>query len=267
MSSNTQLIIQFEGLEQDEGEVRLDYLVDELMSLQKVLRVFEKFVVKGKVDDLVYRVVATKHDSPLSVTIEATPKDQTKTEPASLVLDQFFNALSKKLNTFTEKDSDTQFHKEIDRMIQNSQGRFSSVEIERKGNRVQIIDSIQIETENVVSRNISSWGTVKGRVERYNNHGDSNFFWLYTALGKIVKCRFPNDLVEKSALSVEKNVSVTGVLTYRANEPTPFECKVEQIEIHKPDDQLPKLEIGKFPDITESESTSQVIQRIRDGWE
>ena len=39
MSSNDQLTIQFEGIEQDEGEVGLDYLVDALLSLLKVFRV------------------------------------------------------------------------------------------------------------------------------------------------------------------------------------------------------------------------------------
>ena len=272
MSSDTQLIIQVEGLEQDGGEVRLDYLLDELASFLQVLRVSEQSLVKGDAN-LVYRVVDVKHDSPLSVTIEATSNNQAYIGWEPYVLDNVFDILSGNINQTIEQNDEVQIRKAIERMIQDNQGKFSSVEIERKGNRVpiidsiQLIDSIQIETEKVVSKNISSWGTVKGRVERYNNHGGSNFFWLYTALGKTVKCRFPKNLVEDSALSVEKNVSVTGILTYRANEPTPFECKVEKIDFHKPDDQLPKLEIGKFPDITESESTSQVIQRIRDGWE
>jgi len=168
---------------------------------------------------------------------------------------------------FFKAKFDLQIHNAIEKVIQDGQNKFSSVEIKRKGNRVKTTDSLQIETDRAISRNISSWGTVKGRVERYNNHGGSNFFWLYTPLGQTVKCRFPNNLVEKSALSVENNVSVTGILTYQANKPAPIECKVEKIEIHKPDDQLPKLEIGKFPDITENESTSQVMQRFRDEWE
>lgn len=268
MSSDTQLIIQFEGLEQDGGEVRLDYLTEELASLQKALQISEKNITDSKIGNLVYKVVAAKHESPLSVTIEATLNDQAQTRSASLALDNFFNALSRKLmNPAIENDSDTQIHRAIDSMIQKSQERFSSVEIERKGKKVQLIDNMQTELERMISKNTNSWGTVKGRVERYNNHGDSNFFWLYTTFGKSVKCKFPTALVEQSALSVERNVSVTGMMTYRANEPMPFECKVEKIEIHKPDDQLPELEIGKFPEITGSESTTQVIQRIRDDWE
>lgn len=270
MSSDSQLIIQVEGLEQDGGEVRLDYLLDELASFLKVLRVSEKFVVNSRDCKFVYTVVDVKHDSPLSVTIQATSNDQAYVGWASYVLDNVFDFLSGNFHQIIEQNIELQIRKAIDKMIQGSQDRFSSVEIKRKENRVRIFDHMKIEpdkSDRVVSQNILSWGTIKGRVERYNNHGDSNFFWLYTPLGKTVKCRFPNKLVEESALSVEKNVSVTGILNYQANEPMPFECKVEKIEIHKPDDQLPKFEIGNFPDITESESTSQVFQRIRDEWE
>lgn len=126
---------------------------------------------------------------------------------------------------------------------------------------------MRIEADKEVTKITSSWGTVKGRLERYDNHGDSNIFWLYTALGTTVKCKFPDDLVEKSASSAERNISVTGMLKHRSNEPMPYECTVEKIEIHEPDDQLPELKIGMFPDITEGESIDQAIQRFRDEWE
>ncbi len=267
MSKNTQLIIQFQGLEQDDGEVRLDYLADELKTLQKVFRVFEKSVGTGAADNLVYKVVDAKHGSPLSVTLEVTSNGHAQTGLEPRVFERFFDTLSDRSNSAVEKKSETQMDAAIDTMIHKSEERFYSVEIEHKGNRIQTIPGTQTKTNKTFSQDITSWGTVKGRIERYNNHGNSNFFWLYTALGTAVKCAFSDELVEQSASSVEKNASVTGMLTYRLNEPMPCECKVEKIEIHKPDDQLPKLKIGKFPNITEGESTSRFIQRIRDDWE
>ncbi len=126
---------------------------------------------------------------------------------------------------------------------------------------------MQIEADKEVTKITSSWGTVKGRVERYNNHGDSKIFWLYTALGTTVKCKLQDDFVEMYVSSVGRNISVTGMLKHRSNEPMPYECTVEIIEIHEQDDQLPELQIGMFPDITEGESIDQAIQKFRDEWE
>ena len=268
--SDDRFTIRVEGLDQDEGDLRLDYLLDKWKSILEALEVSAKVLVDY--DDrncVVYRVVDISRDSPVSLTVEAFPSDNIAVSSVTPVVDFFFDHLGK-LSEGKVQDVNPEFLQAINKVSQNSEDRFSLISIERRETRIEINKDMWFESKPVeiqdTSSETSSWGTIKGRVERYNNHGESNCFWLYTVIGGSIKCEFAESLMYESAKAVEQNISVSGLMTYKLGQPIPYKCKVEKIEYHEPNEQLPELRIGQFPEITDEQSPYEFIRGIRDDW-
>ena len=270
MPSDDRFTIQVEGLDQDGGDVRLDYLIDKLNSILEALEVSAKILVDyDNRNRVVYRVVDISRNSPVSLTVEAFPSDNVAVSSATPVINFFFDHLEK-LREGKVQNVNPEFVRAINKVSQNSDDRFSHISIERRGTRININKDMWYENKLVeiqsTSRETSSWGTIKGRVERYNNHGESNYFWLYTVIGGSIKCEFADSLKYESAKAVERNISVSGLMTYKPEQPIPYKCKVEKIQYHEPNEQLPELRIGQFPEISDEQSPSEYIRGIRDDW-
>ena len=274
MQDETQFTIQLDGLAQDDANLRLDGFVDELKFLLAALDASEKAVgYEGGDNEVVYRIMGLSRNSPILISLQAIAlTTDLFDDPARRVLNYFFDCLNK-LHQGDNQGLENNFVKAIKGMANGIDSRFSKITISGKGTSFEIDRRMQGNISQIISvihseqRVISSWGTIKGHVERYNSHGGRKYFWLYPMLGGCVKCEFPDNLKDEAVFAVERNVSVTGMMTYKPEQPMPNECYVESIEIHDPDDQLPELQIGQFPEITGNKSGAQYIQGLRDDWD
>ena len=95
--------------------------------------------------------------------------------------------------------------------------------------------------DRILGEEIPSEGSVKGRLEKLNLH-NANEFMIYPPIeGYAVKCVFPEDLFELVHGGIRKTVTVFGTLYHRPDSPFPEMVLVKNIEIHKPDSELPRL--------------------------
>ena len=84
-------------------------------------------------------------------------------------------------------------------------------------------------------------GSVSGFVHGLNVH-NRNEFMLYPPLpGYRIVCSFPEEMFELVRAAIKKNVTVTGALYHHPDRPFPDRVKVHDIEVHPPDNELPKL--------------------------
>ena len=105
-------------------------------------------------------------------------------------------------------------------------------------------------------------GSLVGRIESINAHGDRREFRLYPQVGPDrILCRFPVSLVEAVGKAFFKRVTVFGWLKYKRGAKHPHLINVTEIYIHKSPDRLPKMADlrGIAPDITGGLSSENFV--------
>lgn len=120
--------------------------------------------------------------------------------------------------------------------------------------------------DDLVGATIPSEGSVKGRLERLNVHNRFEFVIYPPIPGYSVTCTFRDELYEQIHQAVRKNVTVNGTLHYRPGRPFPDRVQVKSIEVHPPDEQLPKLADlrGAWKGCLGGHSSVEFIQANRD---
>ena len=113
----------------------------------------------------------------------------------------------------------------------------------------------------------TSLGSVKGRVEKYNSHGDAKNFHIFPAIGGRIKCVFNEDQKELTGEFVNKNATVHGLLKYREGDFFPYEVIVHSMEKIDSDENLQTLSslFGSSPLATGSQDSVEFIKSTRNG--
>ncbi len=120
--------------------------------------------------------------------------------------------------------------------------------------------------DELIGTTIPSEGTVKGRLERLNVHNRFEFVIYPPIPGYSVRCVFQDDLYEQIHRAIRTNVTVSGTLHYRPGTPFPDWVQVKSVEVHPPDEQLPKLADlrGSWKGCLGERNAIQFIQANRD---
>ena len=117
-------------------------------------------------------------------------------------------------------------------------------------------------------RDASVLGSVSGKVEAVNVHGNKPVFFLYPVSGPFkVRCRFePSLLLDDLREAIDRHTTVYGMLDYEVGEPFPVEVVVERVEVSPPDTELPTLRslIGIAPDLTGGIDSVEYVRGLRD---
>ncbi|WP_156820533.1 hypothetical protein [Thioalkalivibrio thiocyanodenitrificans] len=264
------LTFHVEGIDEDDGDVRLKAFIDQLSALRKALNAADEIVTHSEKPTAIYRVSGLSHESPAAVTLTATPTDS-KHDYTGSVVDYFVNGINTIRNSEDlPEDATESFLDSVTSLVNGLDKKFKRMWIDVNGKkRVSIDGSLASALNKVLSRTMVTYGTVNGIVERFNSHSEPHYFYLYYPYtGHAVKCIFPKSMLMLAAQAVEKNVTVTGELKIRDKKFHPSECVVKDIEIHPSDSELPLMNdlIGVAPDATGAESTFEFIQKIRDEW-
>ena len=111
-----------------------------------------------------------------------------------------------------------------------------------------------------------SIGSVSGRVEALDVRG-APFFRLYPPTSSNgIKCSFRRSLWKQVLGSVQHYTTVHGVMRYEIDGLWPTHVRVDQIDVHPPEDQLPGLAdlFGAAPDLTGGIESAAYIRALRD---
>jgi hypothetical protein len=224
------------GADEDQGDVRLADFCDFCGSLTRCLRRVETKFADGVTTRLRYRIVNLARSS-ASLTVEPIAPAQGRDFGPDV------------LDLFTETIRNLQGGKTVDPRFANDDleaFRTLARPIHRQVREIRIADT-KVTTrfianiDELIGALVPSAGSVKGRLERLNLHNRCEFVIYPPISGYSVRCTFTDDLFDKIHEAIRRNVTVYGTLHFRPGRPFPDQVEVKSIEIHPPDEELPKL--------------------------
>lgn len=267
--SQATLTLHMEGLAGDGGDLKFGVFIDKLDSLKSALHEIDRSlngIDKRTVD---FFVSDLTHCSPAAVTVKATPIDGGIGH--QLAIFNYFSTVVSGLTTNSLEPVNANYYllEKVAELCSGYGDRFSRMWLSQNQNTVAVFDErTRANVLSILGKTIYSLGAVKGKLERYNSHGDVKYFYLYPMLGDKVKCVFDEDLLADAATAVEKNVTVTGRLKYHERQFFPYEVIVEKITINPDDGDLPTMSsmLGAAPQATGDQASEDFIKDHRDGW-
>lgn len=106
---------------------------------------------------------------------------------------------------------------------------------------VKITSRFVSTVDELLQRFFVSHGSVKGRIERLNIH-NRNECSLYVPISDIgIDCTFDKELFSQVHAAVGQNATIYGTLEFSGQNALPETVKIDSIEIHRADKELPTL--------------------------
>lgn len=257
-----------EGLDRDDGHVRLEVFVKELQKLQSALTRADARVSGGERCSY-FAVVGLSHNSPATVELEARVAwnaDRDCRASAIALLGDAIEAVRR-----------GEFSDDIDHELLNDIRDLSApVGGSLKAARLVINDKSVVLSEKIADAIVEFQAdqeecstTVEGMLERVNVHDDANVFTIYPDVGPTrILCKLPESLAEKGIGAIRRRVAVSGVARFRKFAPFPHEIAAENLEVYELEADLPTFDsvLGIAPHATGDLSSEEFIGRVRDEW-
>ena len=247
------------GPDDDGGLVGLDSLAAMCRSLSKCLKCADT-VVRPNATPLRFRVVEL-HASSAVICVE--PKSPSGDCHESQTVVDFFKSTVASLQAGRVVDPRLTFD-DLDAF------RKLAMPLSRAAKEIWI-GGLQITTryvatiERIMGTAIPSIGQVSGRLDAIYAHGRSDFV-LFPIAGPSVTCTFHEDMFEQVRNALRRTVTVHGTLHFQPDQPFPSRVQATRIEVHPPNDKLPKLRDlrGVSKRCTGKLSSVDFVRAIRD---
>lgn len=260
------LTLHMEGLVEDSGDLELGVFVEKLKTLKSALREADRILHGADTDGIGLLVANLTHNSPAAVTLR--PASALSGTSSSDVFEYFARTVSDlSARGGSVGNASVYLLEKILELCNGYGSRFSRMWLSNGRRDLAGFDATTRESVlAALGRTVYALGSVKGRVERYNGHGDKKYLYVYPLLGGRVKCLFDDELRLKAAAAVERTVIVHGRLFYHEGEFFPYQVQVETIDI--PEEANTTLEsfIGSAPDATGDKSSVDFIKEGRNEW-
>lgn len=256
-----------EGVEKDDGDVRLDVFMSELKQLHNVLTHIDRSVGHG-LNNSHFVVVDLSHSSPAMVEVEAR-MNRGRQDTRPQMIERLSQSIDSALRGEIREDTDFEFLSDLRGLAAPVGSTLKTATLIFDGNSFEITQELKKRIDFYFEEHESCVGTIEGMLERINVHADANVFTIYPDVGpKSLTCRFKPALVETAVAAVSKRVAVTGLAKYRKFMPFPYEIAVDDLEIYGPEESLPSFDDlrGMAPDATGEVPSEVFIARFRDDW-
>ncbi len=265
---NNRITLVIEGLESDQGHVRLDYFLKALRKLYSSLSKLDSKEAGGKrASDFV--VVGLSHNSPATVELEAR-RMKDRPDVRALVFNRFNRTVSSIQRGIIPDDVDYNILEDLREIAAPVGHGVATTVVSVGGEHVDLTESFAKKIEVALSEVEYCHGSVEGRLEQINVHAGANVFTVYPEFGAAsITCHFPRDLTEDAISAVNRYVSVYGNMKYRKNAIFPHHIDVEHLEIFPDEELLPSFDDlrGIAPAIGNETPSEELIKELRHGWQ
>ena len=258
-----------EGMERDDGDLKIGVFVDKLDALKAALQETDRLVNCAEKLTTEYLVSDLSHSSPAAVTLKASPLNSGYVNQSEIF--DYFSELVRQVTSGVTNDNVRSYFL-LEKINDLCAGFGDKVQRMWLSDGKKTLATFNETTKQnvliLLGHTMHTYGSVTGKVERYNSHGDSKYFYIYPMLGGRVKCIFGEEFQNQASDAVEKMVTVTGKLSYRVNDFFPFEVIVADIESNHTNPQSSSLSslVGSAPDATGDQSSVDFVNERRDGW-
>lgn len=257
-----------EGLDSDDGHVRLDVFVSELQKLQTALGRADARVSNGKRCSY-FAVVGLSHNSPATVELEARVAPSSKRDCRASAMALLAQAIeSVQRGEFTE-ESDYELLNDIKELSTPVGETLKTARLLIDGKAYVFSETIAEAITTFQAEQEECLTTVEGMLERVNVHDDKNLFTIYPDVGPPrITCRLPERLAEKGIGAIRRRVAVSGVARFRKFAPFPHEIVADDIDVYDVDSELPSFAdlLGMAPNATGDLSSEDFVRRARNEW-
>lgn len=266
------ITLSVSGVESESGHVRADEFLDALSHLLIALNGIDRLVGQTGNPTLYYRIVAAKHTSPLSVTLEPVLR-RTGTpiarEHIQLRHHRFFGALEAiKQNQPVAPDVDDQLLEHLRDLTPSAELSFKAVTISNGRSHVELDKTFEANVRKLLDEEYASYGGVEGSLDTVNIHGHARRFWIYPKIGQKIRCDFLPGTSDQIREALGHYVRVEGMKFFRPQSPFPFRVAVRDFEIMSEDNPVHLKELrGIAPDATGQLSSVEFVRAIRDEWD
>jgi hypothetical protein len=268
---SNQITYYVDGLDSEGGHIRADEFADRIGYLLEALNGIDRIIGDSPTPKLYYRVVQLSHSSPAKLTIEAVVKRGTRV-PADYVTQcrsKFFRDL-KAIRTMSPEaeDIDLDVLEDIQRLVFGVGQDFKAAGIENGEYAVELDHQFENNVKKLTGEEDNSYGSLEGKLETANIHGNISRFWIYPTVGaQKVRCDFLPGSKIRIREALGEYVRVEGLKFFRASSDFPFRIKVRDFEVISVKGAVPLERLrGIAPDATEGISSVEFIRRIRDEW-
>lgn len=264
-SHRVKLIV--DGLDQDEGDVRLEVFVKELQKLQSALARADESVADGERCSY-FAIVGLSHSSPATIELEARviKNRQDYRDSAIKILTDAIASVER--GEFTP-DADYELLADIRELAAPVGTSLRSAHLVVDGASHYLTENIATKINTFLADQEECFTTVEGMLERVNVHDDANVFTIFPYVGaKRVKCHLPQELADKGLSAIRRRVAVSGVAKYRKFAAFPHEIQADDLQIYNVEDDLPTFDDlrGMAPDATGTMSAEDFVREMRRGW-
>lgn len=265
---NHHIKLVIEGLESDEGHVRLEYFLKALESLQSSLSKLDCKAAGGKrASDFV--VVGLSHNSPATVELEAR---QIKNRPdvRALIFNKFNSAVSSIQGGIIPEDVDYSILEDLKKIAAPVGRGVTAAQLSVGNEQVDLTEAFAKKIEVALADVEYCHGSVEGRLEKINIHAGADVFTVYPEFGaERISCHFPRNLREKAIAAINRRVSVYGNMRFRKNSPFPHHIEIDHLEIYQDADALPSFDDlrGIAPSAGGGAPSEEIIRGLRNDWQ
>lgn len=269
MEKVNRITLKLRGLDEDNGDVRLNDFVQELQILKNALTETQKLISENNF--AYFKIVGLQKNSPAQVVLEAVPLKEEYSPYADALVDAFFSNITDiENNRYPARFTHETFDSYSQLTSLREKKKLTEIVISRDGETPNYLPDFSKKIEGIMGEDDYEIGSYSGMLDAINIH-NQNIFYIYpTSHLPKLKCVFSSELKIDAVKAIGKYVTVSGQKRSMSNihESHPYEMRVRKIEIHPDDGELPSLRDlkGIAPNITDNQSSESFIRGIRNEW-
>lgn len=257
-----------EGLESDDGHVRLDVFVGELQKLQAALGRADARVSDGKRCSY-FAVVGLSHNSPATVELEARVIPHARTDCRVAALALLSSAIEAVQRGEFSENSDFDLLNDVKELAAPIGQTLRTANLLIGSKSYQLTEKLADTVATLQADQEACVTTVEGMLEHVNVHDGANVFTIFPDVGPSrIKCKLPEALAEKGIGAIRRRVAVSGVAKFRKYNPFPHEIEATELEVYQLDGDLPGWSdlFGIAPNATGEVSSEDFVRQVRNEW-
>lgn len=261
------ITLVFEGMERDQGHVRLETFSNELARLHSLLIKADEAASGGK-RNAHFKIVALSHASPAAMTVQAAVnhKRMDTREQALSLIARTIDAVER-----DEIPPDINYGLLQDlRALASPMGvALTKATISLNGSSHDLTERTTAIIDKHLSEQETCLTTVEGMLEKINIHDEADAFTIYPDVGpKKIACHFRHDLIDKAISGVRRRVAISGLARYRKYDQFPHHIEANDIAIYGVETELASFEDlrGIAPNATGDLSSEDFVRELRNGW-
>ena len=267
------ITIKVEGFDSEHGHVRADEFVDELSQLLTVLNGIDRLVGNTNQPTLYYRIVAVKHSSPLSVTLEPVVKRKVQKQRKDFIgirHHRFFSELKAiRKSAPISSELDEQLLENLLDLAGRENRAFKSVTILNGRSKIKLDEKFEQNLKKMLGEYDASYGGVEGKLDTANIHGYARRFWIYPIVGAAkIRCDFLPGTADQIKAALGNYVRVEGVKHFRPQNPYPFRIAVKELTVVSDEKPVSLKDLGGIGKGALGQLSSiEFVRKMRDEWD